>query len=691
MPSRLKRAIGAVKDQTSISLAKIVNTNSSNLDVAVLKATTRDLEPVNERYVNDILVMISSNKLHAAICANAIAKRIGKTKNWVVALKSLMIVLRIFQNSDPFFPQEVLHARNRGAKILNLTTFNDYSQSSPYDYTAFVRSFAFYLDQRLDCLVTENIQQRVANKTTGNGRKGSRRINPQHVREMNPPMLLDRISYWQRLLDRAIATKPTGAAKNNRLVQVSVLAVVRESFDLYRDISDGLGLLLDSFFHLQHQSCINAFQYCVKAAQQFEELALFYDYCKDLGIGKIYEYPSVQKISEELMDTLREFLKDQASFPSYKSPRSTDDTKESQRSSKCTSLEDLMYQTDCDEAISTSFLPGHYSKVDEEQCLEKEDMYNVHETGSNHSLPIDHETSVTIDFVSFDDWLTGDNKLEELRTSSKAKSTNGGDFWFDNRVQQDHKQEQWSKNGANGLSPFGKWIEEDHGKDGAEADSFVDNWIQGTQQLEQVVRGIGEGHSYFDELHASRFVGNGHSLLIADDWLRENKKEPEEQQPNSSNDGYMTGWELVLAEATPQPAQGSQHLACGIKSDMAIDLFDHKQIVLQRTYNPFLEDETDVATAATIATMAFPDKFLMAPPIFFANEMARPTFQAMPTTLFDDPNVYDPFAPWPNMKVNNNDCFNGEDEQQNLIHQQELWLQNQNKIIARHIVSSNIE
>ncbi|KAG8488365.1 hypothetical protein CXB51_016387 [Gossypium anomalum] len=318
-------------------------------------------------------------------------------------------------------------------------------------------------------------------------------------------------------------------------------------------------------------------------------------------------------------------------------------------------------------------------------------MYNVHETGSNHSLPIDHETSVTIDFVSFDDWLTGDNKLEELRTSSKAKSTSGGDFWFDNRVQQDHKQEQWSKNGANGLSPFGKWIKEDHGKDGAEGDSFVDNWIQGTQQQEQVVRGIAEGHSYFDELHASRFVGNGHSLLIADDWLRENKNEPEEQQPNSSNDGYKTGRELVLAEATPQPAQGSQHLACGIKPNMAINLFDHKQIVPQRTYNPFLEDETDVATAATIATMAFPDKFLMAPPIFFAIEMARPTFQAMPTTLLDDPNVYDPFAPWPNMKVNSNDCFNGEDEQQNLIHQQELWLQNQNKIIARHIVSSNLE
>ena len=117
---------------------------------------------------------------------------------------------------------------------------------------------------------------------------------------MKPPMLLDRISYWQRLLDRAIATKPTGAAKKNRLVMVSLYAVVRETFDLYRDISDGLGLLLDSFFHLQYQSCVNAFQHCVKATRQLEELSSFYDFVKSLGIGRTSEYPSVQRYQMSL-------------------------------------------------------------------------------------------------------------------------------------------------------------------------------------------------------------------------------------------------------------------------------------------------------------------------------------------------------------------------------------------------------
>ncbi|KAE8679711.1 AP180 protein [Hibiscus syriacus] len=685
MPSKFSRAILAVRNQTCISLSQIVNTNSSNLDAAVLKATTRHPEPADQRYVDEILQTISSNKLNAAICANAIAKRIGKTNNWVVALKSLMLLLRIFQDGDPFFPQEVVHARSRGAKILNLTTFKDNSHSSPYDYTAFVRAFAFYLDQRLDCFIT------------GKQVRRSRRVNQQPVQEMKPMMLLDRLSYWQRLLDQAIATKPTAAAKNNRLVQFSLKAIVRESFDLYRDISDGLGLLLNSFFHLQHQSRINAFQYCVKATRQFEQLSSFYDYCKDLGIGKISEYPRVQQISDELMETLREFLKDQASLPS-------------QHGSECMSLEDLMYQTECDEPISPSFLPGHYSEVAEEQCNEQEDMYNVHETGSNHSLPI--QTSVTIDFGSFDDWLMGDIKSQVLQSSAMVDSTNGGDSLFDNSVQQDHKQEQGFENGANGLSLLGNWVEEYQSKEasqnGAKGHSFVNDNLQGNELHEQDHLNVTKGHSYFDDY---QFVGNGHSLFV-DDWLRDDRKDPEEQQRtsalNSSNDGCKEGWELVLAEATPQPAQTSQHLAYGIEPSMAIVLFDRRPIVPQRAFNPFLEDEADlspyIATTAINTTIAFPVEFSMAPtfqaapPTFSIqdpNKMARPTFQATQTSLSEDnyrttvafqDNVSDdddPFAPWPTMKESNNASFNGSDDQENLLLQQELWLQNQNKILNK--------
>ncbi|CAK9309571.1 unnamed protein product [Citrullus colocynthis] len=320
MPSKLRKALYAVKDQTSIGLAKVSSSaggpNATSLEVAVLKATTHDDGPLDHRYVSEILQLISANKSHAAACAHSIAKRITKTRNWIVALKSLNLVLKIFQDGDPYFPREVLHAMKRGAKILNLSNFRDDSNSSPWDYTAFVRTFALYLDERLDCFLTGKLQKRFTQRKTESYHGTTRRIN-EPIRDMKPAMLIDRITYWQKLLDRAIATRPTGPAKGNRLVQHSLHAVVQESFDLYRDISDGLALLLDSFFHLQYLSCVNAFQACVKAAKQFEELGSFYDLCKSIGVGRTSEYPSVQQPSDELIETLQEFLKDQASFPCH--------------------------------------------------------------------------------------------------------------------------------------------------------------------------------------------------------------------------------------------------------------------------------------------------------------------------------------------------------------------------------------
>ncbi|KAF2588697.1 hypothetical protein F2Q70_00037987 [Brassica cretica] len=342
MPSKLKKAIGAVKDQTSISLAKVTNGANrgrggdlTTLEVAILKATSHDEDvPIDDRLVSDILSIISSKKSHAAACAAAIGRRIGRTRSWIVALKSLVLVLRIFQDGDPYFPREVLHAMKRGAKILNLSTFRDDSNSRPWDYTAFVRTYALYLDERLDCFLTGKLQRRYT--TNNKNQTGIRsRFNPRirnktdepAVRDMKPATLLDKITYWQRLLDRAIATRPTGDAKANRLVKTSLYAVAQESFDLYRDISDGLALLLDSFFHLPYKSCIHAFQASVRASKQFEELIGFYELCKASGVGRTSEYPSVQKISMELLETLQEFLKDQSSFPGnnagmYPSPNS---------------------------------------------------------------------------------------------------------------------------------------------------------------------------------------------------------------------------------------------------------------------------------------------------------------------------------------------------------------------------------
>ncbi|KAJ8450891.1 hypothetical protein Cgig2_032516 [Carnegiea gigantea] len=392
MPSKLKKAIAAMKDHTSIGLARVGGYESSTLEVAILKATTHEDEPVDERHVAEVLQLVSSNRSYAGCCARAIGRRVGRTRSWVVVLKSLMLVLRIFQDGDPHFPKEVVQAMRRGYKILNLSSFRDDSGSDHHwDFTAFVRSFAVFLDERLDCFLTGKLQQ-WRRKVYGGGGGGSHRYwrKETALRDMKPGALLDRVSHWQRLLDRAIETRPTGVARKNRLVQTCLYAIVRETFELYRDIYDGLALVLDCFFHLQYNNCINAYNTCIKASKQFEELSSFYDLCRDIGVGRSSEYPSVHRVSEELMDTLHEFLKDQSSFPSGAHGRIPTVRESESRSrpecggsSQCMSLEELMSADPC-------FTPERYSDPGGEKSshMMGEYYYGVNDAGSVKSDPV---------------------------------------------------------------------------------------------------------------------------------------------------------------------------------------------------------------------------------------------------------------------------------------------------------------
>ncbi|XP_047949656.1 clathrin coat assembly protein AP180-like [Salvia hispanica] len=445
MPSKLKKAIAAVKDQTSISLAKVSSKDSSSLEVAVLKATSHDDVPVDEKYVYEVLRLVSCSKIHAEACARAIGKRIGRTRNWIVALKSLMLVLRIFQDGDPYFPREVLHAMKRGAKILNLSSFRDESNSSPWDFTSFVRAFALYLDERLECYLTGNLQRRKALEESEGAssvfqRSRSKIITAtEPIQDMKPTMLLDKLSYWQRLLDRAIVLRPTGSAKTNRLVHIAIYAVLKESFDLYRDISEGLSLILDSFFHMQYQNCVFAFQTCIKAVKQSDEVSAFFSLCKSSGIGRNSEYPTVQTISEELIESLQEFLKDQSSLvgkpaatsqipapapaavkqeaalapvrtrsvvpESYGATDGVSDegSEDWSQSPGAPSLEELI------QAAGTLKSRGISIDLEAYSTFKPEDAFGLSDTGSSRSLPV----ADSADLMSLDDWSVEEDNDED--------------------------------------------------------------------------------------------------------------------------------------------------------------------------------------------------------------------------------------------------------------------------------------
>ncbi|KAF8389127.1 hypothetical protein HHK36_025813 [Tetracentron sinense] len=362
-PSTIRKAIGAVKDQTSIGIAKVASNISPDLEVAIVKATSHDDDPADEKYIREILNLTSYSRGYVNFCVATVSKRLGKTRDWIVALKALILVHRLLADGDPVFQQEILYATRRGTRLLNMSDFRDEAHSNSWDHSAFIRTYALYLDQRLECMMYERkqsggddrIEQRDdrwrpqrrpheydygefreesygiprrsrshGDMSESAGRDDRKAVTP--VRDMNSERVLGKIIQLQRLLDRFLACRPTGTAKNNRMILVALYPVVRESFQIYADICEVLAVLLDRFFDMEYPDCLKVLEAYASSAKQIDELVAFYGWCKDTGVARSSEYPEVQRITDTLLETLEEFMRDRARKP--KSPERKEETLE---------------------------------------------------------------------------------------------------------------------------------------------------------------------------------------------------------------------------------------------------------------------------------------------------------------------------------------------------------------------------
>ncbi|XP_030452495.1 putative clathrin assembly protein At2g25430 [Syzygium oleosum] len=379
--STIRKALGAVKDQTSIGLAKVASNMAPELEVAIVKATSHDDDPTDEKYVRRILNLTSYSRGYVHACVSALSKRLSKTRDYIVALKSLTLIHRLLNDGGPIFHEEIMYATRRGARLLNLSDFRDEAHSNSWDHSAFVRTYGMYLDQRLELILFDRkssggggsgggpsgsangggsvrSEDRYGGKDdfrsppprgsdydygdyrgeNGNyggrmrrsrsygdmsdavvvrdGKEERRVVTP--LREMKPERLFGKMGHLQRLLDRFLACRPTGLAKNSRLILVALYPVVKESFQIYADICEVLAVLLDKFFDMEYQDCVKAFDAYASAAKQIDELIAFYNWCKGTGVARSSEYPEVQRITSKLLETLEEFVRDRAKRP--KSP-----------------------------------------------------------------------------------------------------------------------------------------------------------------------------------------------------------------------------------------------------------------------------------------------------------------------------------------------------------------------------------
>ncbi|RWR91313.1 AP180 N-terminal ANTH domain-containing protein [Cinnamomum micranthum f. kanehirae] len=306
-----RKALGALKDSTKVGLAK-VNSDYKELDIALVKATNHDERMPKEKHVRTIFDATSAARPRAdvAYCIQAIAKRLAKTHNWAVALKTLMIIHRALREVDPTFREELINfTRNRG-HMLNLSHFRDDSSPNAWDYSAWVRTYALYLEERLECF-------RILNYDAGTERSGTR--------ELNTVDLLEQLPALQQLLFRLLDCQPESAAVYNNLIQCALSIIAGESVRIYSAINDGTLNLVDKFFEMKRNDAIRALEIYRKAGHQAERLSEFYEICNGLDLLRRQKFIKIEQPPASFVTAMEEYVKEAPLAPSVQRNLGNDD------------------------------------------------------------------------------------------------------------------------------------------------------------------------------------------------------------------------------------------------------------------------------------------------------------------------------------------------------------------------------
>lgn len=300
-----KRASGIIKDRNSILMASLkrkTRHRHPDLEAAVIRATSHDDSCLDYKNAQRLFMWVKTSPSYLIMFLWALTHRLERTRDWVVALKSLILLHGVLCTNAP-------GTRKIGRLPFDLSGFQDrYIRNRPQRRacSAFVQAYFAFSDLKSVTLSAE-LQDEMALPIMVEKKDGIR-------------LLLERVKRWQALLEALLHVRPYGGIRmtNHVVVLEAMDCMIIEVFELYSKICDGIAKALVKIYtnRVGKVEASMALDVLQKANKQGDDLSDYFEFCQIIGLLHATECPPIQHMLEDDLLELEKIIRGDEVLPS---------------------------------------------------------------------------------------------------------------------------------------------------------------------------------------------------------------------------------------------------------------------------------------------------------------------------------------------------------------------------------------
>ncbi|XP_015946645.2 putative clathrin assembly protein At1g25240 [Arachis duranensis] len=280
-----KRAAGALKDNYSILVAKFSPHGHPDLERVVIKATSHNEQCMDYKSIQRVFQWLRSSPLYLKPLLYTLSTRMEKTHSWVVAIKGLMLIHGVF-----CFDLPTVQMLRR--LPFDMTHFSDghLNPEKAWGYNAFIRAYYSYLDLKSSYVCAQAARKRKPGKKT----------------EETLAEELQNLEKLQGLIDAILHVKPRNPSMHVVLVLEAMDCVIDEVLEVYDSYCKGMERVILKIFDMGGTvEAGTALRIIEKGEMQGDKLALYFEFCREIGVLNVSDSPKILRVAEKDVKELK--------------------------------------------------------------------------------------------------------------------------------------------------------------------------------------------------------------------------------------------------------------------------------------------------------------------------------------------------------------------------------------------------